>query len=114
MRYKEASFAVTHRFPDPWRARGDYRRSAGCRLEIGDAPAFLRRRECERPRSPEERDLVTFADTPKKPCPCPEVKRCGEPLERRPLVASVASGIAASANARITRSTPLYRLMRPR
>src|SRR5688572_4788605 len=86
MWYKEARLTITYRFPDPRRTRGDDRRSAGCRLEIGDAPPFLRRRKRERPRAPEEGDLVLFTDTPKKPCPTAEVKRGGEALERGTVV----------------------------
>src|SRR5687767_13372061 len=86
MWHKEARVSVAHRFPDPRRARGNDRRTTSRGLEVRDAPSFLRRRKRERPRPPQKRDLVVLADTPKKPCPCPKVKRGGQPLEIRPIV----------------------------
>ena len=50
--------AVAHRLTDAGRVRRDDRRAARRRLEIRDPPPFLRRGEDERPRAPQQAQLL--------------------------------------------------------
>ena len=73
------------------RMPGEFDATTGVRarggLEVRDPPPLLRRREHERPRAAQQRELLRLGDAPKKPHAIAEVKRARERLERRPIVA---------------------------
>src|SRR5665647_3323776 len=67
MRNEKACLTVAHGFTNARRVRRDDGCPAGRRLEIGDSPSFLRRREHERPGPAKKRQLLRLVDTSKKP-----------------------------------------------
>src|SRR5687768_11698985 len=69
-----------------WRIGCDDGCSACRRLEVRDAPPFLRRCKHHRPRTPQQRELRRLAHEPKKPHAVAEVKRARELLEPGPIV----------------------------
>src|ERR1035437_8098681 len=87
MRNEKACLTVAHGFTNARRVRRDDGCPAGRRLEIGDSPSFLRRREHERPGPAKKRQLLRLVDTSKKPYARAKVKRSGELFQRGAVVA---------------------------
>src|SRR4051812_40876350 len=67
MGHEEPRVAVAHGFANARRVRCDDGSSAGGGFEIGNAPTLLWRRKNQCPRSAQQRELVRFGDSPKKP-----------------------------------------------
>src|SRR6478672_2785516 len=81
VRHEESRVAVAHGLANARRVGGDDGRGAGGGFEIGDAPTLLWRREDQRPRAAQKRELVRLTDSPKKPYAVAEVKRVRELFE---------------------------------
>src|SRR5687768_13316040 len=88
MRNKVAGLAMPNGIPQPGRIGCDDRCSACRRLEVRDSPPFLRRCKHQRPRTPQQRELLRLAYKPKKPHAVAEVKRARELLEPEAIVTS--------------------------
>ena len=74
--HQVSGLAVAHRVAQAGAVRGDRRRAARGRLDHGDAPPFLGRREHVRPGPPEQVDLLGLAHeaveaSPRSPSPAP-------------------------------------------